>query len=71
MRGGYLRFQAQYLRRIRLPRWRDVPEAVRTALVDAANAGDVKACNLAAFDMYRLTREEQAAVGGNSNQDNQ
>ena len=25
MRGGYLRFQAQYLRRLRVPHWRDVP----------------------------------------------
>ncbi len=32
MRGGYLRFQAQYLRRIRLPRWADVPENAKEAL---------------------------------------
>lgn len=67
MRGGYLRFQAQYLRRIRLPRWRDVPETVRTTLVDAATVGDVEACNHAAFDVYRLTREERVEVGGNGN----
>ena len=34
MRGGYLRFQAQYLRRIRLPRWKNVPEEVKKALID-------------------------------------
>ena len=39
MRGGYLRFQAQYLRRIRLPRWSDVAPSVRTALVEAAEKG--------------------------------
>lgn len=65
MRGGYLRFQAQYLRRIRLPRWKDVPKAVQKALVDAANAGDVEACNRAAFQVYQLTPEEQTAIGGN------
>ena len=32
MRGGFLRFQAQYLRRIRLPHWRDVPPALRKDL---------------------------------------
>ena len=32
MRGGYLRFQAQYLRRIRLPDWRSLPEADRADL---------------------------------------
>ena len=68
MRGGYLRFQAQYLRRIRLPCWRDVPEAVRAALVGAANTGNVEACNRAAFNLYRLTAEERAAIGGNDHQ---
>lgn len=65
MRGGYLRFQAQYLRRIRLPRWRDVAPAIRTALVEAAEKEHVAACNAAAFEMYGLTKLERAALGGN------
>src|SRR3546814_4412566 len=32
MAGGFLRFQAQYLRRLRLPRWERVSEANRAAL---------------------------------------
>jgi len=63
MRGGYLRFQAQYLRRIRIPIWRNIPEEYRKALVDAVNAGDVQACNRAVFDMYRLSSDERAAIG--------
>jgi hypothetical protein len=47
MRGGFLRFQAQYLRRIRLPHWRDVPDALREALRDAAIRRDLGACNRA------------------------
>ncbi len=69
MRGGYLRFQAQYLRRIRIPRWQDVPEAVRKALVDAAGAGDAETGNDVVFDLYRLSQEERAAIGGNGDQD--
>ncbi|MDS4069756.1 MAG: TaqI-like C-terminal specificity domain-containing protein [Candidatus Competibacter sp.] len=65
MRGGYLRFQAQYLRRIRLPRWWNVPESIRQTLVDAARTGDVETCNRAVFDLYRLTTEQWAAIGGN------
>jgi len=34
MRGGFLRFQAQYLRRIRLPQWRDVPDGLRWAAME-------------------------------------
>lgn len=65
MRGGYLRFQAQYLRRIRLPHWKDVPEEVREALVDAANSEDVEACDHAVTALYQLTPEERAAIGAN------
>ena len=62
MRGGYLRFQAQYLRRIRVPRWNDVPGAVRNELAIAADARDVAACNKAVFQLYRLSRIERAAL---------
>ncbi|MEJ7873303.1 MAG: TaqI-like C-terminal specificity domain-containing protein [Rubrobacteraceae bacterium] len=69
MRGGYLRFQAQYLRRIRLPRWKDVPEPVREALVDATSSKDLEACNRAVTALYRLTAEERAAMGDSGKQD--
>jgi hypothetical protein len=65
MRGGYLRFQAQYLRRIRIPRWSDVSVKLRRALIDAADRGDVAACNRAVFALYGLSSEEKAALGGN------
>jgi hypothetical protein len=65
MRGGFLRFQAQYLRRIRLPLWDVVPAGLREKLIDAANTRDVKACNTAAFALYGLNHDEQAALGGN------
>jgi hypothetical protein len=65
MRGGYLRFQAQYLRRIRLPHWSNVPAALRHELVEAADRNDVAACNRAVFALYGLNKEEKAALGGN------
>lgn len=65
MRGGYLRFQAQYLRRIRVPLWKDVPAALRKELSEAAERHDIPACNRAVFKLYGLTPEECAALGGN------
>lgn len=65
MRGGYLRFQAQYLRRIRIPFWPDVPEPLRRELIQAANLRDLDACNSAAFRLYKLNQEERSALGGN------
>jgi hypothetical protein len=65
MRGGYLRFQAQYLRRIRLPHWTDVSAELQRELIDAAERADTAACNRSVFKLYRLTQAERAALGGN------
>lgn len=58
MRGGFLRFQAQYLRRVRLPLWKDVPSELRQKLVLAAIERDISACDVAAAQLYELTSEE-------------
>jgi hypothetical protein len=65
MRGGFLRFQAQYLRRLRLPRWRDVSAPLRLELIDAAIRRDIHACNQGAFRLYGLNLEEKSSLGGN------
>ena len=62
MRGGFLRFQAQYLRRIRLPRWADVSETLRTELSGAAIKRDLPACNRAVFKLYGLSQDERSVV---------
>ena len=55
MRGGYLRFQAQYLRRIRLPH----PEALRSGLADdlrdAFRGRDFQKLDALALKTYGLT----------------
>ncbi len=62
MRGGYLRFQAQYLRRLRIPMWKDVPNALRARLVEAAESGDKALCNGVASDLFGLTSSERALL---------
>jgi Eco57I restriction-modification methylase len=59
MRGGYLRFQAQYLRRLRVPHWRDVPQTTRAALMRAGKARDAASCNDVVAALYGLTAREQ------------
>jgi hypothetical protein len=59
--GGFLRFQAQYLRRIRLPRWESLSTAQRDAL-RAAGPTDRAAIDLAAFAVYGLTEAEGIVV---------
>ncbi len=59
MRGGHLRFQAQYLRRIRIPHWKSVPASLQkklSAALDSTDKGIVQRC---VFDIYGLTENER------------
>jgi hypothetical protein len=62
MSGGFLRFQAQYLRRIRVPRWDQVSAELRTALHAAATVGDLEAANRATFELYGLKAADWALI---------
>ena len=63
MRGGYFRFQAQYLRRIRLPRWQDVSTSVRGELIEMDTSDSPDACRRVVSEIYGLTKKEYAAIG--------
>ena len=65
MRGGYMRFQAQYLRRIRIPSWRDVAVESRMELIEAAERQDMRACNMAISKVYGLSPKELLTLGYN------
>lgn len=54
MRGGTLRFQAQYLRKIRVPDPADIDPETRTALAEAFDERDVQAATHAALRAYGL-----------------
>lgn len=58
MNGGFLRFQAQYLRKIRLPSWHDLTAAQRTALLDASNSEDPSRIDHAVAPIYHVTASE-------------
>jgi hypothetical protein len=58
MHGGALRFQAQYLRRIRLPKWSAIDAKARTQLLSAIEANDSKAILKATALVYRMTPDE-------------
>lgn len=65
MRGGFMRFQAQYLRRIRVPHWSDIPPETRVNLVRAAESRSRVTCDRVVFDLYKLTAAERSALGEN------
>lgn len=54
MRGGYLRFQAQYLRRIRVPRPEHIRPDTAADLTRAFESRDRELATRAALDVYKL-----------------
>jgi hypothetical protein len=62
MRGGFLRFQAQYLRRIHLPSWHSLSPELQSGLRSAALARDWDAASEAVFEAYRLSAAERKYV---------
>lgn len=64
MRGGYMRFQAQYLRRICVPQWEHVPESLRQSLIQAGERNEMQVSNQVVNQLYGLTDAEQEALGG-------
>jgi hypothetical protein len=64
MRGGTLRFQAQYLRRVRIPLLADLPHHVTEALADAFHQRDRDAATNAALDAYGLDARALEVLGG-------
>lgn len=62
MAGGFLRFQAQYLRRIRVPHWDNVDEDMRDRLVAVDTAKIQSDIDLPVFDLYGLNAVEARHV---------
>ncbi len=54
MRGGFLRFQAQYLRRIRVPAPEDISPEIARALSDAFDTQNVTLATEAAMKAYKI-----------------
>jgi len=62
MHGNCLRFQAQYLRRIRLPRWDTVSADLRQTLRLVAENNDLAAREEAVSELYKLSALERATI---------
>lgn len=58
MAGGFLRFQAQYLRRIRIPHWHCVNQQMRERLIAAATTKLQDELDTPVFELYGLSAAE-------------
>ncbi len=66
MRGGYLRFQAQYLRKIRIPKWECVSADLRQRLAGFGETKDRHALNEIISELYGLTPTELKLIEGSN-----
>jgi hypothetical protein len=64
MRGGFLRFQAQYLRRICIPAWDNVSDDLQEKLKALAEKHDRAARNDALAELYGLSASDMKLVEG-------
>ena len=64
MRGGYLRFQAQYLRRIRIPKWESIDPIVRSGLLSVRQSKDRGELVDVVAAIYGLSTSEKAVLEG-------
>jgi len=62
MRGGYWRFQAQYLRRIRVPNPGTISKRLAEELIEAFQQRDRQRATLAALELYDVTQHELEAA---------
>lgn len=67
MHGNCLRFQAQYLRRIRLPYWNTIPKKLQKDLKRVAVGGDNAARDEVVSALYGISPAERATINGNGN----
>lgn len=62
MAGGFLRFQAQYLRRIRIPQWSNLSERQRAALRAASDTLNIEVIDNAVALTFGLSDAERAVA---------
>jgi len=61
---GYLRFQAQHLRKLRLPAWNSIDEDLKNRMIGAGTTNDLAKYSKLACEMYGLSDKEKMIVGG-------
>ncbi|EKO3825938.1 Eco57I restriction-modification methylase domain-containing protein [Vibrio harveyi] len=61
--GGNLRFQAQHLRKIRLPLWNEIDSFIRSELTRIGKAGDVNEAKSLVAQIYSLNEKEKQILG--------
>jgi len=60
---GYLRFQAQHLRKLRLPTWSNVDVNIKAKMIKAGMSNETSIFTALTCEMYGLSNKEKSIVG--------
>ena len=60
---GYLRFQAQHLRKLRLPNWESIDQSLQRRLIQAGKDNNTDSFNQLAYEVYQLSKKEKSILG--------
>ncbi len=60
---GYLRFQAQHLRKIRVPNWNNMDKNLKERLIKAGKGSNIDGFTDLACEVYKLNKKEKSTVG--------
>lgn len=61
--NGYLRFQAQHLRKLRLPEWKTLTKELQNNLIHAGKSDSTDTYSKLACDVYNLDRLDRDIIG--------
>lgn len=62
--NGHIRFQAQHLRRIRIPPWQSIDTSTQESLTVAGKSSDIETARILVQKIYGLTHKEAEIIGG-------
>lgn len=60
---GYLRYQAQHLRKLRIPKWRDIDGELQLSLIQAGKDNSMESFNSLTCEVYQLSDKEKSILG--------
>ena len=61
--NGYLRFQAQHLRKLRLPLWSDIDDNLKNKLIHAGQSNNISEYSKLTHELYDLTNSQREILG--------
>lgn len=60
---GFLRFQAQHLRKLRIPNWHEIEQGLQKRLINAGELNNTHLFDELTFEVYALTSKQKSALG--------